>query len=563
MTSRAFLVAALTAAVVGPASARPRHPDRSNDDAPSSDDGDDIPAAGPEARAMMPVKIDDLIEIAVRLSPDLARAKSDRLAAKHAAGASEQPQAWVLTSGVQYTRSGIADSVEAPPFSVVATDRLEGQLGLGRNLASGGAVSLEADVSHATQEYSVLDTLQNAPAVQTQAGGGGGTGAGTGGAGTGSGAGGGAGGGAGTNPLEFMDMNQTALRLTFKQPLGRGFGSKVALAPERKAQLEFSEATIKAQIAAEEMIRDLVIGYWEVAYASYAVDVQRQAVDLAKKQEKLTREQMSAGLQPSTAIDDVNYQLSMRQEALLSAQMDLEAQSLELRRKAGLEIDHRGVVLHPEDPFAIGDDQIDVEDELARTNDANRQLATVELEQKIADVDVDVAADGTKPQVDLSVAGALTGQGDDTGSAINGIGSGFEVTVGLSVSIELSGAARHAQQAAAAHRHRLDIDRADLARQLDTQVVAAVHEVTAARQRAALADRAIAVAEDTVRAQYAAFMAGRVSNFEVLQHQSELIDARLRRGRAIADYHVALVKLQFLTGELLDTYGVDVRPHDR
>ena len=554
MTSRAYLVAAVTAALVGPASARPRHPARSSkDDAPSSDDGDDVPAAAPEARAMMPVKIDDLIEIAVRLSPDLARAKSDRIAARHAAGASEQPQAWVLSSGVQYTRSGIADAVEAPPYSVVATDRLEGSLGLGRNLASGGAVSLEADVSHATQEYSVLDTLQNAPAVQSQAGGAGGTGS----------TGAGAGGGAGTNPLEFMDMNQTALRLTFKQPLGRGLGAKVALAPERKAQLEFSEATIKAQIAAEEMIRDLVIGYWEVAYASYAVDVQHQAVDLARKQAKLTREQMTAGLQPSTAIDDVNYQLSMRQEALLSAQLDLEAQSLELRRKAGLEIDHRGVVLHPEDPFEIGDAQIDVEDELARTNDNNRQLATVELEQKIADVDVDVAADGTKPQVDLSLAGALTGQGDDTGTAIGGIGSGFEVTVGLSVSIELSGAARQAQQAAAAHRHRLDIDRADLARQLDTQVVAAVHEVTAARQRAALADRAIAVAEDTVRAQYAAFMAGRVSNFEVLQHQSELIDARLRRGRAIADYHEAVVKLQFLTGQLLDTYGVDVRPHDR
>lgn len=562
MTSRAFLVAALSAALVTPAGARPRHAARSGDDAPSSDDGDDARADGPEARAMLPVKIDDLIEVAVRLSPDLARAKSDRLAAKHAAGAAEQPQAWVLNSGVQYTRSGIADGVEAPPFSVVATDRIEGQLGLGRNLASGGAVSVEADVAHATQEYNVLDTLQNAPAVQAPAGGQGGGGTGSGGTGTGGG-GTGSGGGTATPPLELMDLNQTALRLTFKQPLARGFGSQVALAPEHKAQLEFSEATIKAQLAAEEMIRDLVIGYWELAYASFAVDVQRQGVELARKQEKLTREQMSAGTAASTAIDDVNYQLAMRQEALLSAQLELEAQSLELRRKAGLEIDHRGVVLHPEEAFEVGDDQIDLDDELARTHAANRQLATLAIEQKIADVDVTVAADGTKPQVDLSVAGALTGQGDDTGTAIGGIGSGFEVTVGLSVSIELSGAARQAHAAAAARRHRLDIDRADLERQLDTQVVAAVHEVTAARQRAALADRAIAVAEDTVRAQYAAFMAGRVTNFEVMQHQSELIDARLRRGRAIADYHEAVVKLQFLTGELLDTYGVDVRPHDR
>src|SRR5262245_64053707 len=33
---------------------------------------------GPEAQAVLPVKLDDLIEVAVRLSPELARAKAER-----------------------------------------------------------------------------------------------------------------------------------------------------------------------------------------------------------------------------------------------------------------------------------------------------------------------------------------------------------------------------------------------------------------------------------------------------------------------------------------------------
>ncbi|HSD88405.1 MAG TPA: hypothetical protein VLB44_12845, partial [Kofleriaceae bacterium] len=33
---------------------------------------------GPEALAALPIKIDDLIEVAVRLAPDLARARIDR-----------------------------------------------------------------------------------------------------------------------------------------------------------------------------------------------------------------------------------------------------------------------------------------------------------------------------------------------------------------------------------------------------------------------------------------------------------------------------------------------------
>jgi hypothetical protein len=44
-----------------------------------------------------------------------------------------------------------------------------------------------------------------------------------------------------------------------------------------------------------------------------------------------------------------------------------------------------------------------------------------------------------------------------------------------------------------------------------------------------------------------------------MQRQTQLIEARLRRGRAIADHHVAVVQLQFLSGTLLDTYRIHVR----
>ena len=103
--------------------------------------------------------------------------------------------------------------------------------------------------------------------------------------------------------------------------------------------------------------------------------------------------------------------------------------------------------------------------------------------------------------------------------------------------------------------------RADLERQIDVQVVTAVKAVTAARTRVALSERAISVAEDNVRIEKASFVAGKTSNFQVMQQQSQLIDARLARGRAIADYHEAVAQLQFLSGILLEQYRVNVRPH--
>jgi len=544
------ILAALLATLPGAASAQPRHHkqvSREVAQAPGADDADAAPPRGdddgdgPEAQAMLPVKLDDLIEVAVRLAPDLARAKVDRSVAIDVAAGSRRDQAWVMTSHAEYSRSAVADHVEVPPFSIVAQDQVSGGIGIAKNLPTGGQLSVEADLAHTNVEYNVYDRLFNGQGSAAQ------------GSPTGT--------NQNNNPYEFQSQNQTKLAATLKQPLARGFGPDVALANQKKADLAATEATIKAQLAAEEMVRDLVVAYWELAYSSFEVDVRTQGVDLAKKQDQLTHEQIRAGAAPSTALGSTTYEIATREEALLRAQLDLEQKSLELRQKAGLEMGKRDIVVKPGEVFDVGQDDFDVEETLARSHQANRQLATVQLERKIADVDLAVAQDQVKPQLDLQLQGAVTGQGDSTGESVGSIGDSFQVTAGISMSFELSGAARRNRDAAQSKKHRLDIDRADLERQIDVQVVTSVKKVTAARTRVALADKAIAVAEDNVRAERANFMAGRSTNFQVMQQQGQLIDARLGRGRAVADYHEAVAQLQFLSGVLLEQYRVNVRPH--
>jgi len=130
---------------------------------------------------------------------------------------------------------------------------------------------------------------------------------------------------------------------------------------------------------------------------------------------------------------------------------------------------------------------------------------------------------------------------------------------GVTFSFELSGAAKAAHNAALARRHQLDVARVDIERQIDAEVVSSVKVLMSGRTRVALADKAIAIAEENVKAERAAFLANRSNNFQVMQRQTQLIEARLRRGRAVADYRVAVVQLQFLAGTLLDTYRIHVR----
>src|ERR1700733_5694326 len=237
-------------------------------------DEDDL-TGGTEAKAMLPVKLEDIILVAVRLSPDLARARVDRTTAFHTAAAARHTLAWNLTFNAGGNMNGTGDQVEVPVGGVVEQDTLSAALGLGTNFSTGGSFSINAGVQHQHTQYSLVDTILESSAPSTST----------------------------SNLPQNEDAYnvQTSIGFTFKQPLGRGFGS-VAIAEIRKADLNATQATLKAQLAAEDLIKDLVSSYWELAYSSYEVDVRTQALDLAKKQSDLTHEQIRAGAAQPSAI---------------------------------------------------------------------------------------------------------------------------------------------------------------------------------------------------------------------------------------------------------------------
>jgi len=508
-----------------------------DDDQPHKKDDSD----GPELAAL-PIKLDDVIEAAVQRAPDLMRAKTDRAAAAGDAGAARRGQSWILGGNVDYTRNAQADHVDVAPFGQVADDKITAALSLGRKLPTGGEISFQLGLVRDLTEINVpanfqaiLDQQQGAAATQVGTPG----------------------------DIDHIEASQARIGAKLKQPLLRGLGSDVALAEEKKADLNLAVATIKTQLAAEEMVKDLVTDYYELQYAAYEVDTRAESLALAQKQEQLTREELRAGTAPTSQLNTVTYEIATREEALLRAQTTLSQKSLDVRRKAGLEIDRRNIVLRPSEAFEIGNDDFDVEETIKRSHHANRRLVTLALQKKASEVDVAVAKNGMLPQLDATLSGAIVGSGADPGAAFNSIGNvdGFEVMAGLTFQIELSDSAKRSYEASLARRHKIDIERDDLERQIDVEVANAVQSVQVARKRVALADRAIVVANENALAERLNFQATHSNNFQVMQRQSQLLESRLRRGRAVADYRVAVAQLQFLSGTILQQYGVSALPH--
>jgi outer membrane protein TolC len=523
MTVRKYLVSLLLASIaITPADAQP--------DEDEKDDGD-----GPEADTATVFELDRIIQIAVQQAPEFSRAKLEREAAQGAAGAAHADQQWQLKMGAEYKRNWKGYEADVGLFQPVDTRNLSAMLGLGRTLPTGARLDLELDGGQVYNEllipsdasFEALTAKQNGQSLD-----------------------------------EFSTVIQTAARITMKQPLVRGFGPDVALIQVRRAELQFAISTIQAQIKAEEMIRDIVSAYWELAYANYMVDTRNRAVELAAQQEKVTRDEVRAGKSGTAALNAVLYEVNIRKEALITAQIDAEKKSLELRRQVGLGLDKRNFILRPADKFEIGTDEFDMDETLARSRKANRQVASIALQRKLADAEMTFAKNGTLPQVDVSLSGAAIGSGDTTGESISALTGfeGFEISAGLQVQFDLGGAAKANYDQALAKRRKVDVDREDVERKIDADVVSAVKQVTFARARVALADKAIALADGNWKSQQLNFQAGKTDNFSVMQRQTELINAQLARGRAVADYHISVALLQYLSGTILEQYRVNVRP---
>jgi outer membrane protein TolC len=490
---------------------------------------------GPEAIGIVPIRLDDLIEVAVRHAPNLAKAKLERIAAKGDAGYARIDQAWVLNAKAQYSQYGVGGDVDVNLLDVVEERKVDGTLGLGRKLPTGGRIGVEVGINRTEKEIAISkELLENIDPTKPDQ----------------------------QDIQEFSTSHQTTASISLTQPLLRGIGSDVALAKERKADLSLSEATITAQIEAEKMVLEVIKAYWELAYASHELDTRMDSLDLAERQEKLTREEIRAGASPTSALNAVIYEIASREEAKLRAQTELEAKSLELRRKAGLELNDRSLVIRPGEAFAVGREEFEVADMLERSRQTNRRLVLLALKKRNVNVDVDVAKNAMLPQLDLNLSAGLMGTGVSSDEAFSNASgaNGYQVMASLTFQWEMSGAAKDAHKAALSRRAQIEVERLDIQRQIDTEVVQAVQLVKTSRVRVGLAEKAAAVAEENVKAERAQFQAQRSTNFDVMRRQSELAEANLRRGRAIAEYHMAVAQLQYLSGTLLETYGVNVRP---
>ncbi|MEO8182494.1 MAG: TolC family protein [Deltaproteobacteria bacterium] len=477
--------------------------------------------AAAQARAL---SLRDAIALAVRQNPPLAAAGAEVRIAEAGMLAARGLDDFVLQARADWrdTRRGAAPRL---PEQAQAFHEVSGSLSLTRPLAAGGRVGLHLQAGYGRTRFGTdLDAMM----LERSA----------------------------------SEAYAPSLQLSLEQPLLRGFGADVARADRRRARIQRSVAAAEREGLAASLVREIVSGYWNLAYSAEELAIRRASAAAAREQLLRVQANIAVGKLPQSASAEIEVAIALRDDSVLLAELVVTDRSLALGLACGVPISER---LAAADTLSTADIRAPAarapEEALETALAENPQLRAVSEQGRGRAIEIDVTENGLLPQLDFTAAGGPVGNARDVSGAyeqMTRLGS-YTITAGLAFTLPIGRhAARGAQDAAREGLRKARLGEAQLAAQIAAAVLGGIARRETARRRAEVLGPSARTAALDLEAEKARFEVGRASNFDVLRRQDQLAAVQILLLRARLDELDAWAELDALTGEILDRNGVVV-----
>jgi outer membrane protein TolC len=355
---------------------------------------------------------------------------------------------------------------------------------------------------------------------------------------------------------------QGNLALVFTHPLLRGFGTEVALANLRRARIEQDIAKLNRQMRACNVVRDVAIAYWELAYATQDLTIRRSAVELAQEQLRVTKAMIGVGRLADADAASVERAIAQREEELIMGEQDLFFRSLDLEILFGVPVHADVPLLEASDAPVSSPATIDEAAAVDRALAANPQLRALRRGLELSQADLAVARNTLRPRLDIEAKVGPVGRRERLSDALRSTGGLDDIAWSAALTFELPVQNRTARGRALAAEEELNlahINADDFAVRIRDLVVRTTRNIRTASKRVELGQREVEFAQKNLDAERARFNAGRATNNDILLRLQELKDAQTRLLRATVDQSESEIALAAVTAEVLDRYGVVLR----
>ena len=386
----------------------------------------------------------------------------------------------------------------------------------------------------------------------------------------------------------FSPQLRSGLSLTVNQPLIRNFSidsirQQVLVSLKNR---EISDVALQQTIATT--MRTVRNAYWNLAYATASLAVQRQSLELAQESLRNTRSRVEIGTTPPIDIVEAESEVATREESVIVAEAQIKTAEDTLRAlvfNPGAPdfwtMTIEAVDLPPFQPVNVDIDGA-VRNALEKRTDLQRTRKSLEVK----DVQISYLRNQTLPDVSAQFDYGLSGLGGTQllrESGVFGPGTGPVIgqtqrsfgsvlsdlfanrypqwTASLNISYPLG----TSQQEASLARARIQYNQVQTQLknqqlQVSTQVREAGRQVQTNQKRVETTRAARGFAERRLEAEQRKFAAGTSTSFIVFQAQRDLAVARNNELKAVLDYNQSVVDLETvqevpLTGAASATTG--------
>lgn len=515
-------------------------------EAPVAPTADDLAVEYELPYAAEDLALSEALSLALEQNMDLATTLADVQVSETSVLSAQAAFDVIITAGLQ---GQIQESTPRGSAFVFSTGSrsVSAYFGVGRKLETGGRVDLRFDISR---------TLTNQPIsfFQPELG------------------------------SATLAQYQITPRLQLTHPLLRGMGLKVNRVPIERAQLAATQSEAQAQVTAQNLVRDIVSAYWDVLFSARDLENKHRSLELAREQLTRTEAQVRAGRLAPVDLKAVEQSLATREQEVLLAETSLLESSLNLRTLLGDDFAQRRpvAVLPQTSPEAFDPRPVDIEASIDMAMQANPQVRQLQLALSSRRLDELEAANQRLVQLDFTGTFSPQGRSVDTAADIqsgapeqrgswgeafrnfinddisqDGLFSEFTVTGALDLTWDVQnkgGKANH--QRTLIEVRKAEVNLKQMQQTISTSVFRAANSLRAAQKRMEVADVSVGLAEDNLAAEEARFMAGRSTNYDVLQRIDAMLTAQTTALNAQIDYLKARAQLQALTGEILPAYGL-------
>jgi len=342
-------------------------------------------------------------------------------------------------------------------------------------------------------------------------------------------------------------FNNSSLSVGVSQPLLRGFGRRSTEFELENSKRSVQGAERNLDLARQRLAVDVVASYFNIVRQQALVDVAQSSLERNEELLRASEARLEVGLASKLDVFRAELQLTQAEDALILRGEALELAYDGFKFNLGLgpleqiaielvEPEYQPVEADVQELTRVAlERRIEVKEERDRIQDSRRTQA--------------VSKQNLLPQLDLNMTYQKRGIGDTLFSSFNFQDSAFNVFFSTSYALD-----RTSENASFA-LSQINVN----ARQRSLRLVEynVVNEVRAAARNVErvgksilLQERNIDFAEKQLRLATLRYQRGLASNFDIIDAENNLIQARSNYVSLVTDHHVAQMQLKRVTGTL-------------